>query len=114
MNERPSTPGPEHQSVLSGHLSHEELDQLGADLAAWATLLDARVDSKEQSHAGAIGCVSLEEALRLLRSGAARRARIQYRYLGDIWCDTVSAAGAGFRLVRLRQHAQPDETSETG
>lgn len=76
------------------------LDQLLADIASCAQLLEVVVKGGSQRRASGARA-DLEEARRLLAGGEIRGLQLRYRFEGVEWWDTLMRAPEGIRLVRI-------------
>jgi hypothetical protein len=93
--------GPPLPTLVEGLLGDMEVQQLFAELAEHARLLEVLARSGPREHAGQ-GPLTLGEAKRLLLSGAVRAVQVRYAFDDAEWSDTLLRLPAGTRLVRCR------------
>lgn len=93
--------GPPLPTLVEGLLGDAEIEQLFAELAVHAHVLEVLAKAGPREHAGH-GRLSLDEAKHLLVSGAVRAVQVRYHYDGTEWSDTLLRLPSGTRLVRCK------------
>jgi transcriptional regulator of nitric oxide reductase len=98
MNE----PEPLLAELTAGHLDHERLATVIADIATQTKVIEVIV--KGASTARSDGSPwELQEAASALQTGSIRGVQVRYQWQGDEWWDTFLRDGDGVRLVRMKQ-----------
>jgi len=98
----PDPTEPRLPELTEGVLDEPTLERLFEDLAACTEVLGILVKTAEHDRAAGAASPSLAEAREALRRRTVRGVQIRYRYQGAEWCDTLLAAPAGVRIVRVR------------
>jgi hypothetical protein len=88
--------------VLEAELDWDAVAALADDLEACAEILAVRGKGSATQHSEDAGTSALRAALAALRAGQLRGVRIDYRWNGTLWTDTLLAGPRGARVVRVQ------------
>jgi hypothetical protein len=94
--------------VYETELDWDALSALADDLEACAEVLAVRGKGIAMQHSENEGTSALRDALAALRAGRLHGVRIDYRWNGGLWTDTLLAGPRGARVVRA-QASRDDE-----
>jgi hypothetical protein len=93
--------GPPLPLLVEGLLGDDEIEQLFAELASHARVLEVRAKSGPRDHASPER-LDLDGAKRLLLTGATRAVQVRYHFDDAEWSDTLLRLPNGVRLVRCK------------
>ncbi len=93
-------PAPQLPALTQAVLDPATLDALFRDLATCTEILAVVPKISKQAMTEPVA-IDLAAARAGLASGRFRGVQIRYRYESKEWCDTLLAASAGLRLVRV-------------